>query len=215
MKKNILFAVFSLFTVWECNAQFINSIAITAGGSLGNEKFRFLDPLVVSKKKYGLGPNASIFAEFFSGEYVRWVSELQYNEKGSVDKSSGGPYRNKLQYGCWNNYLKFRYEMYNIIPYVLIGPRLEYDITQATASPAITGKFLPLHVSAAAGAGLEFVSYGRLKFFTEAFYNPDIIMPAYLHSGLDVRNKNIELRVGLKFQFGGRKETCNTPTYVE
>jgi hypothetical protein len=215
MIKKLSLVAITVFTFFHCNAQFLNSIAITGGGSLGNEKFYFLNPSTVAKKKYILGANASIFAEFFSGNYVRWVSELQYNEKGSVDKASGGPYINKLQYGCWNNYLKFRYEMYRIIPYVLIGPRLEYDITQATASPAITGRFLPLHISAAAGAGIEFVSYGNFKFFTEAFYNPDIIMPAYLRSGLDVRNKNIELRIGLKYQFGGRTETCNTPTYVE
>ncbi len=200
---------------FETNAQFLNSIGITAGGSLGNQKFYFSDPIAISKKKYVPGFNGSIFAEFFSGDYARWVSEIQYNQKGSRDKQPEGNYINKLEYISWNNYLKLRYEMYRIIPYILIGPRLEYDLSQRTSSPVITGKFLPLHLSAAAGAGVEFVSYGNFKFFTEAFYNPDILMPAYLKDKLDIRNKNIELRVGLKYQFGGRKESCNTPTYVE
>lgn len=214
MKK--CFFVFLLFlSALQTKAQFLNSIGITAGVSAGNQKFYFSDPVSISRKKYVFGLNGSVFAEFFSGDYARWVSEIQYNQKGSLDKQPEANYANKLQYICWNNYLKLRYEMYSIIPYILVGPRLEYDLSQGTTSPAITGKFLPLHVSAAFGGGVEFISYSNIKFFTEAFYNPDALMPAYKRTGLEIRNKNIELRVGLKYQFGGRKETCNTPTYVE
>ena len=199
----------------QSKAQLLNSIGITAGVSAGNQKFYFSDPAAISNKKYMFGYNGSVFAEFFSGDYARWISEIQYNQKGSIDKQPEANYKNKLQYICWNNYLKLRYEMDRIIPYILVGPRLEYALSQGTASPAITGKFLPLHVSAAVGAGIEFISYSNIKFFTEAFYNPDAIMPAYKRSGLGVRNKNIELRIGLKYEFRGRRETCNTPTYVE
>ena len=211
-----LFLLFIAVTAGiDAEAQFLNSIGITAGGSLANQKFSFENPEAISRKKYVIGLNGSVFAEFFSGNYARWVSEIQYNQKGSKDRQPEGDYRNKLQYICWNNYLKLRYEMYSIIPYVLIGPRLEYNLSQNTASPAVTGNFLPIHVSAAAGAGVEFVSYSNFKFFTEAFYNPDIIMPAYKANGLEIRNRNIELRVGLKYEFKGKRESCNTPTYVE
>ena len=215
MKKGIV--IFLMFLVaLQSKAQFLNSIGITAGVSAGNQKFYFFDPLAISKKKYVFGYNGSVFLEFFSGDYARWVSEIQFNQKGSLDKRPEGNYPNKLNYICWNNYLKLRYEMDRIIPYILVGPRLEYNLTQETTSPEITGKFLPLHVSAAGGVGVEFVSYSNFKFFTEAFYNPDLlIMPGYKRNGLSVKNKNIELRVGLKYEFGGRKETCNTPTYVE
>lgn len=213
MKKGILFFLIFLFAL-QSKAQFLNSIGITAGVSAGNQKFYFSDPLEISKKKYVVGFNGSVFAEFFSGDYARWVTEIQYNQKGSLDKQPEGNYPNKLNYICWNNYLKLRYEMYRIIPYILVGPRLEYNLSQGTTSPVVTGKFLPLHVSAAVGGGVEFISYSSIKFFTEAFYNPDA-MPAYTRPGLNIRNKNIELRVGLKYQFGGRRETCNTPTYVE
>ena len=212
--KKIFFSIIIISIAFQSKAQFLNSIGITVGGGIGNQKFFFLDPLAISKKKYILGINGSIFAEFFSDDYVRWVSEIQYDEKGSVDKQPEKNYSNKLRYICWNNYLKLRYEMFNIIPYILIGPRLEYPISQGTTSPPITGKFLPLHISGAFGGGVEFVSYGNVKFFVEAFYNPDL-MPAYKKGNLAVTNKNIELRVGLKYQFEGKKETCNTPTYVE
>jgi hypothetical protein len=213
MKKICSFIII-LFVVVQVNAQFFNSIGLTAGLSLGNQKFFFSDPSSIARKKYILGYNASFFGEFFSHDHFRWVSEIQYNQKGSIDKQPEGKYRNKLHYLCWNNYLKVRIETYRVIPYLLIGPRLEYTLAQNTASPPITSNFTTLHASAAAGAGLEFVSFINFKFLVEGFYNPDILS-AYKRSGLQVRNKNLELRVGLKYEFAGRKERCNTPTYVE
>lgn len=104
--------------------------------------------------------------------------------------------------------------MYSIVPYVLVGPRLDYMLTQSTTSPEIVSSFSKLNISAGLGGGVEFISYSNFKFLVEAFYNPDIA-PAYVTPELHVKNKNIELRIGLKYEFAGRKESCNTPTYVE
>jgi len=213
--RKLFFFIFLFFIAIHSKAQFLNSVGITAGASAANQKFYFKEPIDISKKKYVIGFNASIFAEFLSRDYVRWISELQYNQKGSIDRQPEANYPNKLQYICWNNYLKIRYEMYSIIPYILIGPRLEYNLTQRTTSPVITGNFLKLHVSAALGAGVELVSYSKFKLFMEAFYNPDIIMPAYIRPEMHVKNTNIELRIGLKYEFNGGRETCNTPVYTE
>lgn len=216
MKKLILLFII-LFTTVITKAQFLNSIGITAGISAPKQHFYFYNPDEVLKKEFLFKPislNASVFAEFFSHDYVRWVTEIQYNQKGSLDKlDDSTKYKNRLQYVCWNNYLKLRYEMYRIIPYVLIGPRLEYKIKQRMQSPPVTGDFLKLHVSAAFGAGVEFVSYGNIKFFVEGFYNPDI-NDGYIKPELHVKNINLELRVGLKYQFDS-PTSCNTPTYTE
>lgn len=213
MKKLILLFVF-VAVVSESNAQFLNSLGVTVGATAANQKFKFHDPLAISRKKYVFGFNASVFLECLSHDNLRWVTEIQYNQKGSIDKQPEGNYANKLQYLSWNNYLKVRYEMYSIIPYVMVGPRLDYMLTQGTTSPTINSSFAPLHVSAAVGGGLELVSYTNFKFLVEAFYNPDI-SPAYFTLPMHVNNKAIELRVGLKYEFAGKKESCNTPTYVE
>jgi len=213
MRKLILFCFFLVVAI-QCKAQFFNSIGITGGVSFGNQKFYFKDPSSLSRKKYFIGFNGSFFAEFFSADYARWVSEIQYNQKGAIDNQPEAKYTNRLHYLSWNNYLKLRYELYSIIPYLLIGPRLEYNLIQSTSSPTITGNFLKLHVSPAIGAGVEFVSFYNFKFFVEGFYNPDLIMPAYVRPELHVRNKNFELRVGVKYEFGSRG-SCNTPTYTE
>jgi hypothetical protein len=213
MKK--IFSFIVIFVIaFQCKAQFVNSIGVTVGVSAGNQKFFFYDPPAISNKKYIFGFNASVFGEFFSHDYARWVTEIQYDQKGSVDKEPNQNYPNQLQYLSWNNYLKLRYEMYSIIPYIMIGPKLEYRLVQSTTSPVIAAPFLPLHISGAFGGGLEFVSYTNFKFLVEAFYNPDM-MPAEVQQGLHIKNKNIELRIGLKYEFAGRKERCNTPTYTE
>jgi len=211
MKK--LFLILICFISLQSQAQFLNSIGITAGVSAGNQKFHFKEPLSIDRKKYIVGGNASIFAEFFSHDHARWVTEFQFNQKGSIDKRGDIKYRNQLNYISWNNYLKLRYEMYSIIPYIMVGPRLDYNFSQKTQSPEITGKFLPLHLSIAVGGGVELVTYGNFKPFIEAFYNPDV-MPAYINPVLHIPNKNFELRVGLKMEFGSQ-QSCNTPVYVE
>lgn len=212
MKKFLLITF--LLLAFAGNAQFLNSLGVTVGATAANEKFKFHEPLSISRKNYVFGFNASVFLECFSHDNARWVTEIQYNQKGSLDRQPGATYPNRLTYLSWNNYLKVRYEMYRIVPYVMVGPRLEFNLSQGTTSPAITGSFLPLHVSAAVGGGLELVSYSNFKVFLEGFYNPDI-MPAYIDPALHINNKAFELRVGLKYQFGGRRESCNTPTYVE
>jgi hypothetical protein len=212
--KRILVFILLICGSFGANAQFLNSLGITIGGTAANEKFKFHEPPSLSRKSYKFGFNASVFLECFSHDYARWVTEIQYNQKGSVDKRPETNFVNHLDYISWNNYLKIRYEMYRIIPYVMIGPRLEYNLTQGTTSPEITGSFLPLHVSAAFGGGVELVSYTNFKLFVEGFYNPDI-MPAYINPALHINNKAFELRLGLKYEFRGRQESCNTPTYVE
>lgn len=213
MKKLILISIL-LISVLPASSQFVNSAGITVGVGMGNQKFLYTDPVAASRKKYVFGFNASVFGEFMTRDYIRWVSEIQFNQKGSVDRRPEGSYGNRLQYLCWNNYAKIRYELYSLIPYVLIGPRLEYTISQAQSSPDAYGPFLPLHVSLAVGGGAELVSYSKFKLFAEAFYNPDV-MPAYVRPGLHIKNNNIELRVGLKYEFNGGREVCNTPIYVE
>jgi len=212
--KKIFFFITLLLISLQSYAQRFNSIAIAAGVTAANQKFLLAEPPDVSRKNYVVGFNVAVFGEFFTRDYVRWVTEIQYNQKGSIDNQVEVNYPNQLQYICWNNYAKIRYEMDRIIPYILIGPRLEYNMVQSTTSPVILGKFLPLHVSGAVGGGVEFINYYNIKFFVEGFYNPDV-MPAYVQPELHIFNKDFELRVGLKYEFKSRRESCNTPTYVE
>lgn len=219
IKKSIL--LFSYFIVYflcaiPARAQFVNAIGITAGATYGNERWKDDNLKTNERKKYRWGGNGSVFVEFFSHETIRWVSELQFNQKGSIDKAPEANYYTKMNYICFNNYLKLRYEMVSIIPYILIGPRIEYKLSGGSNSPRAAGSFTPLHVSIAGGPGLELVAYGRFKPFVELLYNPDLTQ-AYNRGGLHIKNNAFELRVGLKYTLGkSRKDMdCNAPIYIQ
>lgn len=213
MKTNF-FSLFFIFCYLQINAQFFNAIGITAGATYANQYWNDDIKKSTESKNFVLGYNGSVMAEFFSGDWVRWVSEIQFNQKGSIDRDSID-YTTKLNYLSFNNFLKIRYEMVSVIPYVLIGPRIEYLLSGSSESKRVTGTFNPLHVNLAGGLGLELVSYGPFKFFTEAFYTLDLTK-AYDNGGLNMYNQSIELRVGVKYVFKKKSDVmdCNSPTYV-
>ena len=102
-----------------------------------------------------------------------------------------------------------RYDMENMFLYMLVGPRLEYELSQETASPVITSSFRKIHVTGSVGAGVELVSYGDIKFFTEVHFNPDG-MNSYKHGNLSIRTTAYEIRLGLKYVFSDKHSTCPT-----
>lgn len=184
-------------------AQFINGFGLTAGGTYARQIWEYTDTDMKLKKKYLFGLNGSAFLEFFQHDYIRWVSEIQFNQKGTTERIStpegDKKYKNRTNYLCWNNFLKIRYEMYRIIPYILAGPRVEYLISKKPqVYHPIINDFKKLHFSWSVGAGVEFVSFGPVKFFTEAHYNPDFT-DAYKLDPLKIRNQAWELRIGLKY----------------
>lgn len=197
-------------------AQFLNAVGITGGVTFSNERWNDKVLNTSERKKYIFGFNGSVFVEFFSHDYFRWVSEIQFNQKGSMDKTPDANYPTRMDYLCFNNYLKFRYELLDVIPYIIVGPRIEYKLSGGSTSPRVPGSFVPLHVSLAAGVGTELVAYGPIKFFVEAFYNPDLTK-AYHTDFMDVKNNAFEARIGVKYQFRKKNKRdldCNSPTYI-
>ena len=210
-----IFLLLSLSTINTVKAQFLNSVGITLGGTYANEHWKDETYKINASKGYKLGYNGSILLEFLEDDNFRWDSELQYNQKGTANAKSNQNVN--LDYLAFNNYLKFRYELLTTIPYVLIGPRLEYPLSATTNNPEVQGSFAPIHLSLAIGAGIAFVSPNPIKFFVEAFYNPDI---SYAHKtdNFDILNHTFELRVGIKYNFAKKKRfkdiDCNSPTYI-
>lgn len=195
-----IFIFFCSTQLQPCNAQFVNGIGIMGGATFAKQNFYSPPTAETLKKKFIVGFNGCAFAEFFNNDYLRWVTEFEYNNKGGRDKTNGD-FKNKLTYLCWNNYLKIRSEFYIGIPYLLIGPKLEYLLSQNIQSPPVTSSFHKLHGSASFGAGWEFIVFSSLKPVAEIHYNPDIKIKAYKQNDLEIKNKAWELRIGLKYVF--------------
>lgn len=177
------------------------------GGTKAKQKWFLKMPdasTEVVKKKNVLGFNGSLRAEFIDSDVVRWVTEFQFNQKGCKDKTDSATYKNRLNYICWNNFLKMQFETFDGYPYVLLGPRVEYTFSQAVNSPAVTGNFKKFNFSWSAGVGFEKIVYSNFKPFVELHYNPDTFFYyAYETAPLDIRNRAWELRIGLIFRPGG------------
>lgn len=202
------------FLLWkggnEIHAQFFKGIGLTAGGTKAKQKW-FLQMHGAStnivKKKNIFGFNGSLRAEFIDSDIVRWVSEFQFNQKGCKDRTDSSTYKNRLNYICWNNFLKMQFETFDGYPYFLIGPRVEYMLSQSIQSPLITDSFKKFNFSWSAGIGFEKIVFSYWKPFIELHYNPDTFFYyAYQAAPLDIRNRVWELRIGLIFRPGGRDD---------
>jgi hypothetical protein len=201
--KRLLACFGFLLLLTTASAQFFQGFGIMAGGTLGRQKWFTQVPDATPKHNHLLRYNAEIFAEFGSHPTFRWVTELQYNVKGSkytlFYAPEGETIKLESQYAAWNNYLMIRKEMYAIIPYVKIGPRAEYVISSDLP-------FNKFHFTGALGAGVEFVAYGPVKFITEAWWVPDLTK-SQNDPDFGVKQHAWELRVGLKFT-GRTGEAC-------
>jgi hypothetical protein len=220
MKKAILLCLLAL-TPFFGKAQFLNGFGINGGLTMAKHLWKVNDkntdpPAFYANDgqnwKYGF--NAAVFLEFFHSDFVRWQSEIQYNQKGGVEVAkwdNNKKFSTSTPHLCWNNYLKFRYELYAGTPYILAGVRLEYMLSQKSAALPVIGNFNKFEITPAIGAGWEFVTYGNIKPFIEVIYNPTLQMgPASYHvTDLAIYNRALEARVGFRYELA-RKETCPT-----
>lgn len=214
IKKIILFFAIISIAI-SSRAQFVNGIGIMGGVTFANQKWHFTELNQTQRQKFLFGFNGCLFAEFFSNPYVHWVSEIQFNQKGSKEKLNDATFRNRLNYFSWNNYLKFRIELFSGYPYMLIGPRLEYLFTQSTASPAIVGAFKKIHVSPDVGLGWEHIVFSQFKPFIEVHYNPDVLKwNAYKTDFLQIKNRSYEVRIGVKWAFSETDKGSGCPGVV-
>lgn len=193
----VLLVVFSIVA----KAQFVSGVGVMGGITYSNQKWQDKVLGLKENTKYLLRYNGCIFAEFFQHPNFRWVSELQYNMKGAKIVVGESTFKNKFDYFSFNNFLKIRFETFGGYPYFLIGPRVEYLFrTNAQILPEIANDFNTIHLSASAGIGYEFVTYGNWKPLVEAHYNPDVTN-AYKKNDLSIKHQAFELRVGLKYVF--------------
>jgi hypothetical protein len=200
----------------EVAAQFFQGFGATVGVTKAKQKWFVMMPdssTEIFKKKNRIGFNGSLRAEFINSEYVRWITEFQFNQKGCKDKTDSIAYKNRLNYICWNNFLKLQFETFEGFPYLLMGPRVEYLLNKKITSPAFLGDFKKFNFSWSVGVGFEKIVYSYFKPFIEIHYNPDTpFYYAYETTPLDVRNRAWELRIGLIFRSGGH-DSCPSVVY--
>ena len=213
------------------NAQFLRGIGIFIG--LTESSHRYINKLPVDSAfmhTYDAPSHRS--AEFFSwsvgflGEFLkydkfRWQTEIEFCNKGAVERPLLDRYTGERgpvsanAYGNiqWNNFAKFFFnEGYRGTPYIMIGARIEYNLMRTiTAYAPVAGAVPKINFTPDVSLGYEFVSYSKFKPFVELHYNPDLLK---LHVGnVDMWNRTLELRVGIIFRPKKDLDNCNAPKY--
>ena len=219
MKRILSFiaVMLQLFAGYQVHAQFINAVGATAGITYANQRFDESAPKATLKTGYTVGYNGAIFADLVHDRFVHWHIEVQFNQKGGAEANNLPNYADHLTYLSVNNYFKVQTELLNIIPYLFAGPNVDYLYQQSTSNSPTAAGYQKFHVGAAAGAGVEFVSYSSLKFFIEGLYNPDVLAAASVKDD-QMTNHDFQLRIGLKVSLASNKRMkdmdCNAPVYV-
>jgi hypothetical protein len=235
--KKLFFILFLTSILNEASGQFFRGIGIFVGPNSTAHRYRNLgaplkDPMVYNPDLYYPQNHYShdyfsfatgLFLEFLRYDHIRWQTELEYTNKGAIEReiidpylgTRGGTGANVYQYIQWNNYLKFMGgEGDRGQWYTMLGAKIEYNLSRATPIfTPISGTFPKIWFSGDAAIGYEFFTWKRIHPFVEFHYNPDIIyQPPRGYTS--VRSRTFELRIGLIYRpKKGSIDDCNAPTY--
>lgn len=235
MKKLVYFLSF-LYLTFTAQAQFIQGFGLFLSETMSRHEYKNtlpIDPITLDHAyppshlasefhNWGVG----IFMEMLDNSDWRWFTEIEYINKGSLEKrewldripTATRRAANKMTYIEWNNILKRRiFAQKRYIPYVFIGLRLEYNLSRSLPSyPYISGSFTKFMAGGDAGAGAEFPLRRQWSLFGEAHYNPDIL-PQVMKYNTWVRNRTWEFRVGVIYRpkrgIGAYDIDCNAPKF--
>jgi hypothetical protein len=206
MKKTALI-VLLFFGMWRnAYTQFLSAYGVAGGITYGKEFWY---------NSGGIGEgrilryNGAILAEFFHHPVYRWRVEVMYNQMGGA-LAAGEVLTNYLSL---NNYLKIQKDCNWFLPYILIGPRIEYLLDASGPYPETISNFNVLHITAAAGIGAEVIwDYNPVPFI-EAFYHIDIMHTEnnYVYGPIllgSIDYRGYEFRIGVKWKIENKLNKC-------
>lgn len=176
MKKTVLYLILLFSFSFTARAQFLDAVGAAAGVTYG--KHLWSPEAFSTQERYLLGFNGAGLVEFLTGKTFRWRVELEYNQMGSKELIFS-MYKNRTTYITLNNYLKIQTRLWKIMPYILIGPRVEYLLQNSPQVYGnVIGAFPKFWFTGAVGIGFEWINRGLFRPFIEGFYNRDIL-PSY------------------------------------
>jgi hypothetical protein len=242
MMKNIrfvlVFSILSLSVSLQAQHRFLQGIAVFVGETSSRDRYlnlyprdfqndpTFLHARPPSHKSAELENfSVGIFLEMLRSSTWRWVTEIDYCNKGAVENELLNPITDQKRVVAnhyaniqWNNYLKRWIDLgFKFKTYAMVGARIEYTMSASTpAYSYISGKARKITVSPDVGVGAEFRIKGPWNLFIEEHYNPDVI-PLYTTGKISLWNRTWETRLGIIYRFksgiGSVDLDCNAPRY--
>jgi len=175
MRKTILYFSLFIFTfsLNSVKAQLVDAVGVAGGITYGTHEWNPSE--FNTQERNLLGFNVAGLVEFFHNPYYRWRVEASYDQMGSKELVFQ-MFTNRTTYITLNNYLKIQYRLSFLMPYILIGPRIEYLlINSPQVYGDVIGTFPKFWFTVAGGVGVELITKSLFRPFIEGFYNRDIL----------------------------------------
>jgi hypothetical protein len=232
MLKKIILIVALVYISYNSNAQFFRGVGLFIGATESSHRYinkndvdSFLYthtyPAPSHRSAEYFSWSGGILGEFLKFDHFRWQTELEYCNKGAVERplldrwptTRGSRSVNKFSYIQWNNYAKFFLnEGYRGTPYIMLGARLEYNLNKKiSAYSDVMSKVRKITVSPDVVLGYEFSVYSKFKPFVELHYNPDVLKTKV--DPVKQWNRTFELRLGVIYRPRKSIDDCNAPRY--
>src|SRR4030095_11003654 len=139
--KQILVLLFLCSTILQSSAQVLKNIGIKGGVSVANQNwyFKTTDFTLNTNNRNGL--YGAVALEFLKSKYLSLSTDFGYCAKGSttevphttIDMPEGdgkfNTYDSKFDYLTLSPMLKIRYETKHLVPYALLGLRMDYQLS--------------------------------------------------------------------------------------
>ncbi len=201
---------------------------LKGGISISNQEFDFKNNFIDFEFKKRLGPQIGIFAEFpvFS-ENFRVVPELFYSQKGMSDEQivtdeTGPESKGTIKFIHYVEYLslpvsiKFAPIQSIIVPYLMVGPRIDFYLTKnfntrVDATIPVPENFPDEYFSnyygvdfnkidwgGTFGIGIETRLYNKFNLLLEARYNPNFTA-SFEDERKKIKNDAFDIVIGVGF----------------
>ncbi len=196
-------------------AQIPASFGLKAGIALANQSWKFtaLDYALDTEALTGL--STALFVEAFKGEHFSFQMEVAYLEKGSktttesitvnhlqnnrIEVNEGELVTSKFTYISVSALARYRFDLKNLVPYFIVGPRIDFLLNYLTDSAYPLENQHGTLVGLNLGTGLEY-RLAQLNLFAEVQYQPDL-SPLTNKDPLLINNNALSFTLGLRRLF--------------
>ena len=204
MKK--LFVCLIIFTIsaTAVNAQFVRGWGLKAGATFSKQEWDYSSSPGDPEKYNRTGLNVGVFVELLNNPLFTIVTEANYVQKGAesnVTVPLPGPDAEitsdkRIDYINFAALGKVRINLGIIRPYVLAGPKIDFEIEKTNSEP-FQDNFQKGRWGFKVGVGSK-VNILPINLFAEILYDADF-NDLYGNQNLNINTSSVDLRVGILF----------------
>lgn len=222
MKKSFVLFI-TLLTCSISYAQILHSIGMKGGISNSNQTWYLKSIDKIQNTDFRNGTYTALSLELFNTTYLSLVTDVSFSEKGHTmqvpnttnnNPDGDGTFKTldtKFNYLGISPMLKARIETNYIIPYVLLGIRMDNQLSYQSDLDlsSLENDFMKMILGANFGAGAEY-KIKQFGFLVEGQYQYDLsklvnTSPSNTDIGLEITNEAFVLSFGLKYYLQSTK----------